>query len=740
MAEPETTPTEVLQIAKSESEEAPAPAPPEVAVPGDEGREQVEVRGEEKGKEEEEEEVSVPGETAPDHKRKHEEVEAAHERKEEEEEQKKPEDSCAAPEETKEGEEPDGQAKRQRVDGDTDGLGVEGRHEGWREEAPPEMNGQHTSTENLQPISAEDLPKTTAEFPQHDDISSTGHLATSELALPMPSRKIEVPNNKVGVLIGKAGETIRFLQINSGAKIQITRDVEADPQSSTRPVELTGSLESISKAEQLIRDVITEAEAGGSPALVARGFGTVQSGAEQIEIQVANEKVGLIIGKGGETIKNLQTRSGARIQLIPQHLPEGDESKERTVRITGKMEQIEVAKDMIKEVISQVPRPTPYSDGYSQQTYRPHGPSTATHWGPRPQPRMQPVMGLEYQQRGMYPSQSTQYPPQSYGSYSQQPLPRSGMSANWDQRAGAPAQAPSQAGGYNYYKQGSPALGTQPFSTLPAPGTSPGYYGQPKSTGYGQLTPYQQSAPMQQTYGHRYDQPKYDAHAPGQQFYEQQHVSSQPALQSSYPQRHDLYGQQSYGPLPSQPGDTMYQGPAPSSYGPGAAPAQQSYPYGSDAPSQPAPAYGQTYGPASGSADGYTQPAPAGYSQHAGQGGLHGASNTQQGAPSAGYGQYPSSQQGYADQPASNNVNYGYQGGPTDAGYGNGLPNSAYGATAASSQAGYGQAGYVQPASNPSGYEQLMPPQQMSYGGYPGSAPVGYTKGPSPQPGYGGQQ
>lgn len=63
---------------------------------------------------------------------------------------------------------------------------------------------------------------------------------------------------QVGVLIGKAGDTIRFLQYNSGAKIQITRDAEADPHSSSRPVELLGSLESINKAEKLIKDVIAE--------------------------------------------------------------------------------------------------------------------------------------------------------------------------------------------------------------------------------------------------------------------------------------------------------------------------------------------------------------------------------------------------------------------------------------------------------------------------------------------------
>lgn len=63
---------------------------------------------------------------------------------------------------------------------------------------------------------------------------------------------------QVGVLIGKAGDTIRYLQLNSGARIQITRDVDADPYAGTRPVELIGTLESVIKAEKLIKDVIAE--------------------------------------------------------------------------------------------------------------------------------------------------------------------------------------------------------------------------------------------------------------------------------------------------------------------------------------------------------------------------------------------------------------------------------------------------------------------------------------------------
>lgn len=72
------------------------------------------------------------------------------------------------------------------------------------------------------------------------------------------SKKIDIPNGRVGVIIGKGGETIKYLQLQSGAKIQITRDIDADPNSSTRTVELMGTPEAISSAEKLINEVLAE--------------------------------------------------------------------------------------------------------------------------------------------------------------------------------------------------------------------------------------------------------------------------------------------------------------------------------------------------------------------------------------------------------------------------------------------------------------------------------------------------
>lgn len=73
---------------------------------------------------------------------------------------------------------------------------------------------------------------------------------------------------QVGVLIGKAGETIRNLQISSGAKIQITKDIEADSNALTRPVELVGTPGSVDKAEQLIKSVIAEVHSTCADSLI----------------------------------------------------------------------------------------------------------------------------------------------------------------------------------------------------------------------------------------------------------------------------------------------------------------------------------------------------------------------------------------------------------------------------------------------------------------------------------------
>jgi far upstream element-binding protein len=67
------------------------------------------------------------------------------------------------------------------------------------------------------------------------------------------------------------------------------------------------------------------------------------------EMFVPDNLVGLIIGKGGETIKGINKSSGA-IVFIPKEM-NPDNPDKRLVRITGNHDQIEDAKGQIDEIV-----------------------------------------------------------------------------------------------------------------------------------------------------------------------------------------------------------------------------------------------------------------------------------------------------------------------------------------------------------------------------------------------------
>ncbi|XWS26391.1 hypothetical protein CRYUN_Cryun26dG0028400 [Craigia yunnanensis] len=472
------------------------------------------------------------------------------------------------------------------------------------------------------------------------------------------SKKIDIPQIRVGVIIGKAGETIKYLQLQSGAKIQVQRDMDADPNSVSRPVELTGTAEQIAKAEQLINDVLAEAEAGGS-GIVSRRL-TGHAGSEHFETKIPNNKVGLVIGKGGETIKNMQARTGARIQVIPLHLPPGDASTERTLHIDGTSEQIKNARELVDEVISENGMRNPaMAGGYPQQGYQAQPP---TSWGQGAPSMQQP--GYGYMQLGAYPGPSQQYnmsqPP--YGGYPSQPS-SGGYASGWDQSAVPPNQQSSAASGYDYYNQQPSSQQQQTPGGSATPADNSGYnYSQPPASSYMQP-------------GQAYTQDGYGGyHAPPQSGYEQP---------SSYDQ------QQGYGNAtnPTQEGHT--------------------------------PSYGGQGD--SGQAPTSTQPSAMGQQAYTTtqQPSTNPGSYPPQGSTQPGYGMPPTSQTGYGSQPPAQS-GYGPGYGPPQAQKPLANP-SVYGQTQQSTTTpgSYGQPGYhSQPPS--SGYSQPEPgsqrAQSASYG------------------------
>ncbi|KAK9763949.1 hypothetical protein K7432_008951 [Basidiobolus ranarum] len=183
-----------------------------------------------------------------------------------------------------------------------------------------------------------------------------GGFANRHTSLPGQSTiYINVPNNKVGLVIGKGGETIRMLQERSGARIAVTPDSARDPGSQERPVSVIGDEAAIERARALIDEVINgdayrNRGQGGFGGQYGGGGGYGQSHGgnfENVTIQVPNDIVGLLIGKGGETIKMLQQQSGAKIQI--EQVSGGTPGPERNIFISGTPDSVGYAKQLVYE-------------------------------------------------------------------------------------------------------------------------------------------------------------------------------------------------------------------------------------------------------------------------------------------------------------------------------------------------------------------------------------------------------
>lgn len=151
------------------------------------------------------------------------------------------------------------------------------------------------------------------------------------------SQVLEVAKHLVGKLIGKSGATIRQLQDTTGCNIQVDQtNVVGD----YKRVTLTApSEEVINTCRDAIRTTLESDPPG--PA----------EGEVQEVVKCAPGLVGRIIGRGGETIKMLQTASAAHI-MINQNFPEG---VDREITCKGPADAVERAVKMINELMAGEP-------------------------------------------------------------------------------------------------------------------------------------------------------------------------------------------------------------------------------------------------------------------------------------------------------------------------------------------------------------------------------------------------
>jgi far upstream element-binding protein len=154
---------------------------------------------------------------------------------------------------------------------------------------------------------------------------------------------LKVESHLVGMIIGRQGENMRRIEQETGARVQfITGPGTHGP---TRDCKISGNRQQVRQARDAINRIIDENEQAQKP--VAKPPASV-SGQEHLQIMVPDKTVGLIIGRGGETIRDLQDRSQCHINIVGENK---SINGLRPVNLIGTIESTKMAKDLIMEIV-----------------------------------------------------------------------------------------------------------------------------------------------------------------------------------------------------------------------------------------------------------------------------------------------------------------------------------------------------------------------------------------------------
>ncbi|MBA0692427.1 hypothetical protein Goari_009990 [Gossypium aridum] len=194
---------------------------------------------------------------------------------------------------------------------------------------------------------------------------------TSENAEKPTYVRFLVSNAAAGSVIGKGGSTITEFQSKSGARIQLSRSHEFFPGTSDRIIMVSGAIDDILKAVELIlAKLLDELNIKDNDDAEPR---------TKVRLIVSNSSCGSIIGKGGATIKSFIEGSQAGIKISPQ-----DNNfyglNDRLVTVTGTLDEQLRAIDLILSKLCEdshysqaMHAPFSYAATYNSTSYAPNG-------------------------------------------------------------------------------------------------------------------------------------------------------------------------------------------------------------------------------------------------------------------------------------------------------------------------------------------------------------------------------
>ena len=170
------------------------------------------------------------------------------------------------------------------------------------------------------------------------------HLMTPYGPPDKSARFLQVPDDCVGLIIGKNGDTIRRLNRESACKIQIA--IKPIPNTKMRYVFIEGPEDKYEFAKKLIEAIIAD-QVNMKMNSAHLGESNPHPGPYTL-LKIPNKMVGLIIGRNGETVKLIQESTGSDV-FIPKESRPGEDFRE--LQLSGKPENVEICR---REIISMI--------------------------------------------------------------------------------------------------------------------------------------------------------------------------------------------------------------------------------------------------------------------------------------------------------------------------------------------------------------------------------------------------
>lgn len=166
-----------------------------------------------------------------------------------------------------------------------------------------------------------------------------------ESSHPAETVLMMIEESMCGLIIGARGAKIRGIQDNSGASIRIDKRNEA--RDGKVQVTITGTAQQCTDAKEEIEMVIEE---GGSKEPKNRSF---DGGDFTIQVYVPETRCGMIIGRGGSKIAEIQQKTNTRVDVNSR---ERDERGMCLVTISGVEDKCKEAEEIVMGIVNEEER------------------------------------------------------------------------------------------------------------------------------------------------------------------------------------------------------------------------------------------------------------------------------------------------------------------------------------------------------------------------------------------------